>query len=265
MNDKKTQEALDSAFEKQKPKLVFPIFNTVFAIAFMALLIYWSTVKDLNPYILIGCIFLLTLFIAASWYNSYFSKKRARKEIYNFQEETELLLKHLQTLKNKTIHEVVIPASIVCTYKEGEYIAPTTSFNIESKTFEPTILEGIQLHLGVTCAGLMVDANSKKVLGVSGMAPCSVWLYRKLTPPTGKPAQAFIDFNGYTANKNSVFKYMKHQDVYYDQKTGWLCFGERRSTKIDDSIAIAENVIMVLREQELVSLWIKIEPNLKIS
>lgn len=57
---------------------------------------------------------------------------------------------------------------------------------------------------------------------------------------------------------------MHKEDFYYDQKSGWLMVGERKQTPLDDAYQIAENVIIVLREKEIVSLWVKIEEGIKI-
>ena len=57
---------------------------------------------------------------------------------------------------------------------------------------------------------------------------------------------------------------MHKEDFYYDKKTGWLMVGERKATPLDEAYKIQDNVIVVVREREIVSLWIQIEPGIKI-
>ena len=57
---------------------------------------------------------------------------------------------------------------------------------------------------------------------------------------------------------------MHKEDFYYDRKTGWLMVGERKATTLDEAYKVQDNVIVVVRERQIVSLWIQIEPGIKI-
>ena len=61
-----------------------------------------------------------------------------------------------------------------------------------------------------------------------------------------------------------VVQALKNQDTYYDNKTGWTLIGERKATPLDEVIEIMTDVYVVIRDQELVSFWMKIEPSLAI-
>ena len=58
-----------------------------------------------------------------------------------------------------------------------------------------------------------------------------------------------------------IIQALKNQDIYYDNKSGWLAVGERKITPIDDVIEVMHDVIVVIRNDELISLWIKIKNN----
>ena len=94
--------------QKQKPKLLFPIFNTILGFGLAGILVYLTIIQDLKVWVMLLAILLIILFIASSWYNSYFSKRKMRKEIYNLQEETEILIDAVRLQKKKHITTLVI-------------------------------------------------------------------------------------------------------------------------------------------------------------
>ena len=57
---------------------------------------------------------------------------------------------------------------------------------------------------------------------------------------------------------------MRHEDTFYDQKTGWLCFGKRKSNALCTAYEIAPNTIVVLYGDDLYAVYVKIAPNLSI-
>ena len=119
--------------------------------------------------------------------------------------------------------------------------------------------------LGVACAGLLVNPDTKQVEGFGGIAPCSVWLKKKLQIPFAEKGKVFIDAPGYKFTDKTVFKYLRHEDTFYDKKSGWICFGPKKVEVIDDVIEIMENVYVVLRDEELISVWVKVGENLEIA
>ncbi|MBQ8292973.1 MAG: ABC transporter ATP-binding protein [Bacilli bacterium] len=263
---KSEKEFLKETYDKNKPKLLFPIFNTVLGVGLAGILVYLTIYQDLKIGILIFAIFLLVLFIASSWYNSYFSKKQVRKEIYNLQEETEILINTIKNQKRKQIYEINDIHKIKFSYnldetKELEKV----SFDLKTRTFSKDIKGLVEINLGVSCAGLLVNPSTKEVVGFGGMAPCSVWLKKKLNVPASKKGNVYIDTPGYKLTDKTVFKVLRQSDAYYDKKTGWLCFGSKKTESIDDVIEVQENVYVVLRDEELISVWVKLEPNLEIA
>ena len=63
MNKMKSEkEFLDETFKKNKPRLLFPIFNTVLGCGLIAALIYLTIIQELDVGKLIGAIVLIILF-----------------------------------------------------------------------------------------------------------------------------------------------------------------------------------------------------------
>ena len=45
------------------------------------------------------------------------------------------------------------------------------------------------------------------------------------------------------------------------KKSGWLVIGERKSTALDENVELMDKVILVVRNNEIVALWINVGPN----
>lgn len=263
---KNEKQFLEETYEKHKPKLLFPIFNTILGIGLAGLLVYLTIYQNLKLGVLIFAIFLIVLFIASSWYNSYFSKKQVRKEIYNLQEETEILINTIREQKKKSIYEIDDSKKLKFTYVENKDLQlEKLSFDLAKRVFDKDISNYVEVNLCVACAGLLVNPETKQVEGFGGMAPCSVWLKKNLKAPNPIKGQVYMEAPSYKLTNKTVFKCLRHQDTFYDKKTGWLCFGEKKTELIDDVIEVMEHVYVVLREQELVAVWVNVGANLEIA
>ena len=267
MNKMKSEKQfLQETYDKNKPKLLFPIFNTILGIGLAGLLVYLTIRQELNIGILVLAIFLIILFIFSSWYNSYFSKKQARKEIYNLQEETELLINVVKEQKRKNIYEIDDPKKLRFRFeKDSSLELESITFDLKKREFSKDVEGYSEIDFCVACAGLLVNPNTKQIEGFGGMAPCSVWLKRKLKTPIAEKGKLFVEAKGYKFTDKTVLKYLRHEDTFYDKKSGWLCFGPKKVEVIDDVIEIMENVYVVLRDEELISVWVKVGENLEIA
>ena len=87
---------------------------------------------------------------------------------------------------------------------------------------------------------------------------------KTLKSPNCKRGKIKLEPIGFEFNEKMVVQALKNQDTYYDNKTGWTLIGERKATPLDEVIEIMTDVYVVIRDQELVSLWMKIEPSLAI-
>ena len=266
MNKMKSEkEFLDETFKKNKPRLFFPIFNSVIGCGLIAALIYLTIIQELDVLKLVGAIVLVILFILSSWYNSYFSKKKTQKEIYNLQEETEILINAIKEQKRNSIYEIDDARRLKFKYEENNNIdLEDTKFEVKTRLFSKEIKGYTQVNLGVSCAGLLVNTDTGLVEGFGGMAPCSVWLKKKLKAPIPVKGKVYMNAPSYKLTQKTIFKYLRHEDTFYDKKTGWLCFGPKKLEVIDVAVEIAKDVYLVLRDEELISVWVKVGDNLPI-
>lgn len=260
------QKFLNETYEKNKPRLLMPIFNTILGLGLAAVLVYLTIIQDLKVFVMILAILLIILFIASSWYNSFFSKRKMRKEIYNLQEETEILINAVRLQKKKHIYEIDDARKLKFRFEKDDSIElESLSFDLKKRKFSKEIEGYTEIDFCVACAGLLVNPETKMIEGFGGIAPCSVWLKKKLKTPVPIKGKVFVDAPGYKFSDKTIFKYLRHEDTFYDKKSGWLCFGPKKTEVIDDVIEVMENVYVVLRDEELISVWVNVGANLEIA
>lgn len=263
MSKANAPDEFNETLRRNKPSLIMPIINSVFAFGLMIFVVIYTINGSFKIWYCLLFVFILILFPMASWYNSYFSKKANTKKIYNYQKETELLVKYASRYRNYTAIDIKNDNKILF---EPE-TAPSSDFtsvcfNVDSCLFKEHDPKDILITLGISFAGFAVDSETLYIKDIVGLLPCSIWYYKKLKTPNAKEAKVKINVGTNTINKKQVFKMLNRSDVYYDKKTGWLLIGERKQTILDEAYKIANDAIIVLREQELISLYIKIAPNI---
>ena len=57
---------------------------------------------------------------------------------------------------------------------------------------------------------------------------------------------------------------MKNMETYYDNKTGWIAIGEYKDTPLNHTIEIMHDTYIVIRNNEIVAIWFKIDAGLAI-
>lgn len=252
---------------RNQPNLIFPIINTFFAFFVLVfLIVLFVTSKGKFPVSLfIFCLVIVILYPIASWLNSYVLKKMNLKKIANYENETEILIKYVR--RYESYHAYEYPKDIKLTFnvepvEEINNEAP--KFNVDNCSFKTPQNVCILMTLGVSFAGIEINRQTKKLESIAGVMPRSIWYNKKLKVPTSKKANVTVDFNGFSLENKMVIHALKRADSYYDNKTGWLVVGEKKTTIIDDAYEISKDVIIVLRDQELMSVWIKLEPGLMV-
>lgn len=255
----------EELLKKNKPRLFFPIISTIFAIGIMiAITVLWILGQISWYFALIGYLIFIAFGFAA-WYNGYISKKKNTAKIKNYNEETKVIVNYVKRYKDSAAVKVSPKEHIYVSVKERDDIpSKKATYNQKLYSFGAHEQDKILISFGVSFAGLEIDPKQSKIVGVAGVLPISIWLYKKLEPPASKPASLFVSFDGLNPNPNVVVQYMHKEDFYYDKKTGWLMVGERKKTPLDEAYQIAENVIVVLREKEIVSLWVQIDKGIVI-
>lgn len=256
---------LEDDKRKNKPNIIFPILNTIFSVVlFIIVIILFVTSHGAFPISLfIFCIVVLLLYPLGSWLNSYVLKKMNMRKIDNYEKETEMLIKYVR--RYESYHAYEYPREVKLTFnveKTDQINEESPKYHVDSCNFGTPENSCILMTLGVSFAGIEIDRTTNKMKRVAGVLPRSIWYNKKLKVPTATKAEITVDFNGFFINRKMVIHALKRSDVYYDNKTGWLVIGERKVTIIDNAYEISKDVIIVLRDQELMSVWIKIEPGL---
>lgn len=250
---------------KNKPNIVFPIISTGFAfIVLIIIIVLFATSNGQFPTgLFIFVIVILILYPLSSWLNSYVLKKMNLRKIDNYEKETEMLIKYVRRYESYRAYDY--PKDVKITFSTDENQAINTAepkYYVDSCNFGTPDNSCVLLTLGVSFAGIEVNKTTGYIERIAGVLPRSIWYRKKLKVPTAKTAKMKVDFNGFNINQKLVIHALKRADTYYDNKTGWLVFGERKTTVIDDAYEVSKNVIVVLRDQELMSVWVKIEPGL---
>ncbi len=246
---------------KNKPNIVFPIINTFIALCAIGFVLYlFFTSNGAFPVsLLVFCLIILILYPIASWGNSYFVKKMNLKRIDVYEKETEILVKYSKRYTNYKAYtlykEVMAEFNIE---KTNEINEEPVSFNKETCSFiVPQNINNL-ITFGVSFAGLEVNRETGYIIGLAGMMPRSIWYPKKLNVPASERAKIKVEFVGPKIEQKVVIHALKQEDIYYDKIEGWLCVGERKVTVIDKAYEISKDVILVLRDNEIMSLWIKV-------
>ena len=249
---------------KNKPNIVAPIINTVISgLAVIGVIILKIVAKDFNWGLFICFLVVLVLLPVASWYNSYFSKKQKTKMLGSFEKETELIVDFMQHRKNYKAFEESEKIKVFVEKENTENIL-TFSYNVEKSSLGFPDPNFSMISIGIGFAGLEVDPTSKTVINVKGLLPRSIWLKKKLKTPNSQKGILKINTIGVELRNKTYIQVNKQEDTYYDSKTGWICIGERKTYSFDECVEFLDNAIIVLRDQKIVSLWLKVGNDLPL-
>ena len=214
--------------KKNKPTIIIPIMNTIFAIILLALCIRLKVINKeaFKLVYFIGALILIVIYPVGSWYTSYFSKKNNTKRIKNYEKETNEIVSYIKRLKNYRSVEINRDKKLNVYVNYGNNnITKSVEYDDEHFSFGLPKEDSVILTLGVSFAGL--------------------------------------EFKGYNIQLTDrlIIQALKNQDTFYDKKSGWLVIGERKSTALDENVELMDKVILVVRNNEIVALWINVGPN----
>lgn len=264
MNKYSGPKDYEQTLKDNKPRIVMPIINTIFAVILFVLVIIFTINGSFKIGYSLLYVFILIMFPLASWYTSYFSKKKNVKKIYNYQKETDVIVKYTARYKHyKPVTEKDVKVKF--TYELGPINDHKVTFDVDKCMLREHNGENLMITFGISFGGVEVNYDTKQVLYPSGVLPCSIWYSKKLKVPAAEEGTIYVDFNNYSLNKKLLFQLAKRADTYYDTKQGWLCIGERKATVLDENIKFADGAIMVLREGEFVALFLEVGKNIQIA
>lgn len=250
--------------KKNKPNIVAPIINTVISgCAIIAAIIIKILSSEFSWGLFVCFMIVLLLFPVASWYNSYFAKKQKTKMLGSFEKETELIVEFMQYRKHYKAFEENDKVKVFVDFEKCDEIGKLTYIKEKSSLGFPDHANAL-ISIGIGFAGLEVDPETKKVIGVKGLLPRSIWLKKKLKTPVSTKGLLTIRTNGVDIRNKTYIQVCKQEDTYYDSKTGWICIGEKKTYDFDDKIEFLEGAILVLRDNKIVSFWLNVGSDLPL-
>ena len=255
------QEFLDHSLKRNRPNIVFPIISTIFSIALLVGLIVLFVKGDIELTFFLFGLLILILMPICSWYTNYFGRIKNQQKIYSYQDETEILVNFAKRLKGYKTLDITEENKIdyVINFNDS-LVLEKVDFNNEKCLLNNGYLSGTLLTIGVSFAGLLINAKSKKVTTVSGLLPKSIWYRKKLSVPVALKGEVIV--NHKDISNFTIMKCLKDEPSFYDSKSGWLCIGNKKLVKNTTNVQIMENVILVFEDNELKSLWINLGVNL---
>ena len=255
---------LEKDKKKNKPNIVAPIINTVISgVAIVAVIILKILTSEFNWGLFICFMVVLVLFPVASGYNSYFSKKQKTKMLGSFENETELIVEFMQYRKNYKAFEESEKVKVSFEFEECAEVN-NFSYNVEKSSLGFPDHSNALVSIGIGFAGVEVDPESKVVTGVKGLLPRSIWLKKKLKTPKGVKGKLTVKTMGVDIRNKTYIQINKQDDTYYDEKSGWICIGDRKVYDFDDCVEFLNGAILVLRDGNVVSLWLNVGVNLPL-
>lgn len=258
------QKYTEENLKKNVPNKVTPIIYTIFAVIITigGIVLKIRNSAEFKTLYFILFLILMILFVIATWYTNYFSKIQNTKKIKNYDKETKEIVSYIKRLEHYTGIELNREHKLKFTFeytdeiidKNPEYIEEHYSFGLAKEN-------AIIFTVGVSFAGLEFKGYNHELVGLCGVMPKSIWYKKHLKVPKSKKGKIYIEAVGFHLTEKMIIQALKNQDIYYDNKSGWLTVGERKITPIDDAIEVMHDVIVVIRNDELISLWIKIKNN----
>ena len=73
-----------------------------------------------------------------------------------------------------------------------------------------------------------------------------------------------VNTTGVDIRNKTYIQINKQDDTYYDEKSGFICIGDRKFYDFDDCIEFLSGAIIVLRDGKVVSFWLHVGSNLPL-
>lgn len=137
----------------------------------------------------------------------------------------------------------------------GELLYIQNEQSLQYRPHNPNIGVGVicgyYTELGVIC-------ETGEVVGFSGLNPHKTWITESMNVPLAKQGRLWIHFND-PLMKGTGIEYNRTWHTYYDAEKQYICIGDYRTGNNDDCVEFANNIIAVLRGDQLVAIWAKIK------
>ena len=111
---------IEKSLRKNKPNIALPIISTIFALFLIISVSVLFSKKEIElPFFIFSLIILITMPLA-SFYTNYFSKIKNQKKIYDFKDETEMLVIFAKKLRGYKMYDADEYLEIKCQYDDIE-------------------------------------------------------------------------------------------------------------------------------------------------
>lgn len=252
--------------KKNKPTLLPAIINSIIAfIGLASLIVIKILFHEPNTLLFIAFVILLCFFPIAGWYNSFYSRKEKSKMLNSFEKETELIVDFLTNCKKMyKISEDNTKIDISFTNTLTDDINESFTYNEENSSVGYLDHTMAFMSIGVGFIGLVIDPNTLEVKNINGLLPRSIWLKKRLNIPSSHMGRLSIKDTNVDIRAKTYIQTMKNAETFYDKDKGYICVGEYKHNALNEYVEFSSGAIAGLRDGKLISLWIKVVPNLSI-
>lgn len=141
-------------------------------------------------------------------------------------------------------------------YMEGELLYLLKEQSLCYSPFDSNV--GFSIMCGYYTSLDMV-CETCRITQISGYNPKEKWILTKLDIPSSEPGELFaiLDFEP----QKGTGCYYSYCSTYFDMQKSYICIGSPVILSSDVCIEFAHNLIAVLRDKELISIFGKIKEN----
>lgn len=142
--------------------------------------------------------------------------------------------------------------------KNSKYIDGDIFYNNNEFIFDSNIGKGeFSLMIGKGYCELSVARFNSKVYSFEGINNKEEWISKKLIfPKSIKGELYFISDTIDIINYDGIW-YVEDWDTYYDKDNNYICLGDFNTNYYDTAIEFCKNIVAVIEEDKLKSIWIK--------
>ena len=134
---------------------------------------------------------------------------------------------------------------------EGKLIYTKYDYSFD---FLPNVSADYSILIGYI--NLTFNSETRLARQIWGYEPYTVWENKRLIPPNSIKTGLMIEENIESGDARRIIEVEKLKS-YFDPSNGWVCIGELSTFEDKQAIEFARNTIVVLKDGEIVSLWLK--------
>lgn len=254
------QTNIDKDLKKNKPKVLWPIISSFIS---LILIILITVVKGFSKemfswpeYIIF--VLILILLPLASWLGSYFVKKQKTDNLNDYVEETNIVVDFIKETKNFK-HIKCENKEIKFNFEKCDELTNEIIYNEKERSFKNIDNTLIYISIGIGLILLEINPENNQIINICGKLASSIMLNKKLkfNNVNSIKSKVYIETT-HKVSPKTIMDHHSYDDIFYDSKKRLVCIGDKKIYNIDDIIEFIPNGYLVLRDNELVSIFIYI-------